>query len=120
MKFITMLMVGLSLVCSAGVYAADKNSDDSVKPAMTQADKKAVAAAEAAIAAAEKSRKQAASVEGEWRDTGKFIKKAQEALKKGDTKKAIKLASFAERQGKYGYEQAMSQKDFKMPSYLKY
>ena len=110
MKFITMFMLGLSLVCSTGAFAADNSS----------ADKNAIAAAEAAIAAAEKSRKKAASVDGEWRDTGKFIKQAQEALKKGDTKKAVKLASFAERQGQYGYEQAMSQKDFKMPSYLKY
>jgi len=77
-------------------------------------------AAEAAIAAAEKSRKNAASVAGEWRDTGGIIKKAQAAMKEGKHDKAIKLANFAERQGKYGYEQAVSQKDFKVPSYLKY
>lgn len=76
--------------------------------------------AEAAIAAADKSRKNAASVDGEWRDTAKFIKQAQAAVKDGKFDKAVKLANFAERQGKYGYEQAVSQKDFKMPSYLKY
>lgn len=77
-------------------------------------------AAEIAIASAEKSRQHAASVDGEWRDTGKMIKKAKAAMKDGQFDKAIKLAHFAERQGKYGYEQAVSQKTLKMPSYLKY
>ena len=76
-------------------------------------------AADAAIAAAEKSRKKAASVDGEWRDTGKMIKKAQAAMKEGKFDKAIKIANFAERQGQYGYEQAVSQKTLTMPSYLK-
>lgn len=76
--------------------------------------------AESAIAAAEKSRAKAASVDGEWRDTGKMIKQAKAAMKEGKFDKAIKLANFAERQGKYGYEQAASQKTLKMPSYLKY
>ena len=41
---------------------------------------------------ADVSRKKAASVSGEWRDTGKFIKKAKAALKDGKYEKAIKLA----------------------------
>ena len=77
-------------------------------------------AAQDAIAAAEQARKKAASVKGEWRDTGKIIKQAEQARKKGDFDRAIKLANKAERQGKYGYEQAMSQQTLKMPSYLKY
>lgn len=76
--------------------------------------------AESAIDAAEKSRTRAASVDGEWRDTGKLIKKAQEAMKNGQFDKAVKLANFAQRQGQHGYEQAVSQKTLKMPSYLKY
>jgi type II secretory pathway pseudopilin PulG len=76
--------------------------------------------AQAAIAAAETAQKNAASVDGEWRDTGKMIKQAQAAMKKGNFDEAVKLANKAERQGKYGYEQAVSQKDLKMPSYLKY
>ncbi|MBG7602193.1 MAG: SoxXA-binding protein [Gammaproteobacteria bacterium] len=78
------------------------------------------AAAESAIAAAESARKKAASIDGEWRDTGKMIKKAQAALKAGDSAKAIKLAKKAENQGKLGYEQAQAQQTLKMPSYLKY
>lgn len=77
-------------------------------------------AAQAAVAAAETAQKKAASVEGEWRDTGKIIKQAQTAMKKGNFNEAIELANKAERQGKYGYEQAVSQKELKMPSYLKY
>ncbi len=76
--------------------------------------------AQDAIAAADQARKKATSVKGEWRDTGKIIKQAEQARKKGDFEKAIKLANKAERQGKYGYEQAMSQQTLKMPSYLKY
>lgn len=83
---------------------------------MAGADK---ASAAAAISAADDARKKAASVDGEWRDTGKLIKKAKQAASKGDFNKAVKLANKAQRQGKHGYEQAVAQKDLKMPSYLK-
>jgi len=84
---------------------------------LASADK---AQATAAIAAAEKAKKKAASISGEWRDTGKFIKKAKGALKKGDFKKAIKLAKKAAHEGKMGYEQAHAQQQLRMPAYLKY
>lgn len=74
---------------------------------------------EKAIAAAEKAREQAASVGGEWRDTGKFIKKAQALAKEGRLDEALKLANKAMRQGELGYEQAMDQKDATMPAYMK-
>jgi len=76
------------------------------------------AGAEQAIAAAEKAKKKAASVSGEWRDTGKFIKQAKAAMKKGDFKKAVKLANKAEHEGHSGYQQAVSQKQLRMPAYL--
>ncbi len=69
---------------------------------------------------AEKARKKAASVEGEWRDTGKMIKKAQAALKKGDAVNAMKIAAQAHKQGVLGYQQAVAQKELRMPSYVKY
>jgi hypothetical protein len=78
------------------------------------------AEAKAAIAAADKARKKAAGVEGEWRDIGKMLKKAKKAVEKGDYAKATKLAKKAKRQGELGYQQAVSQKELKMPSYLKY
>ena len=75
--------------------------------------------AEKAIVAAEEARKMAASVSGEWRDTGKMIKQAQAAQKAGEYGKAIELAGQAREQGMLGYEQAVSQKTRLMPSYLK-
>ena len=103
MKIVTTIILSISLaLVSSMAIAADQK------------------AAEAAIAAAEKSRKNAASVDGEWRDTGKMIKKAKAAMKEGKFDKAIKIADFAKRQGQYGYEQAISQKTLKIPSYLKY
>lgn len=64
---------------------------------------------EAAIAAAKEARKQAASVGGEWRDTGKMIKKAEALLKEGKTEEAAKMAEAAEAQGMLGYMQATAQ-----------
>lgn len=77
------------------------------------------AQAEQAIAAAEASRKQADSVKGEWRDTGKMIKQAEKAAKEGKFDDAVKLANKAKRQGELGYEQAISQQKLVMPSYLR-
>jgi rhodanese-related sulfurtransferase len=72
-----------------------------------------------AIAAAEDARKMAASVGGEWRDTGKFIKKAQKLAEEGKLDEALKLATKAQRQGELGYDQALGQKDATMPEYMK-
>ena len=65
--------------------------------------------AEAAIAAAKEAQKQARSVGGEWRDTDKMIKKAENLLKQGKDDEAAKLAQEAEAQGMLGYMQATSQ-----------
>lgn len=73
----------------------------------------------AAIEKADSSRKKAASVGGEWRDTGKMIKQAKAAANKGDYGKAVKLAHDAYRQGELGYQQAMNQKDIGFPSYMR-
>lgn len=76
------------------------------------------AAAEEAIAAAEAARKKAASVKGEWRDTKKMIKEAEELVKSGEFDEAIKKANKAKRQGELGYEQALSQKGADFPEYV--
>ena len=125
-KMTAMLCLGaIGAIAGQSVVAAEKKA----APNAPAADKAAVkssessgdnSAAEAAIAAAESARKKAASIDGEWRDTGKMIKKAKAALKAGDSAKAIKLANKAEKQGKLGYEQAQAQQTLKMPSYLKY
>lgn len=73
----------------------------------------------AAISKAESAQKKASSVKGEWRDTGKIIKKAKAAAKKGDYTNALKLANDAYRQGELGYQQAISQKDAGFPAYMR-
>ncbi len=103
MKLMMMIVLSIILGLAGGaVTAADQTMVDT------------------AIAAADASRKKAASVGGEWRDTGKKIKKARTLAKEGKFAAAVKLANFAERQGKYGYEQAVSQQQMRIPSYLKY
>ncbi len=58
---------------------------------------------------AKAAQKKAASVGGEWRDTGKILKQADKAAAAGDTAKAVKLANKAKKQGEMGYQQAMDQ-----------
>lgn len=86
--------------------------------AAAAADPDKKAAAEKAIADAEAARKKAASVKGEWRDTKKMIKQAEDLVKAGDYDEAIKKAKKAERQGELGYEQALGQKGADFPSYV--
>ena len=84
-------------------------------PAQASADAEAF---EQSLQAAKAAQKRAASVKGEWRDTGKLIKKAQAAAKEGNYEKAIKLADEARRQGYLGHRQAINQRDVGLPSYL--
>ena len=65
--------------------------------------------AEDAIMAAKTAQMAAKSVGGEWRDTGKMIKKAEKLLASGETDKATKLARMAEAQGMLGHIQATTQ-----------
>ena len=44
-----------------------------------------------------------------WRDAGKILKKAEHALKAGDTAKAMKLAKMAKFQGEQAQKQAKEQ-----------
>jgi gas vesicle protein len=120
-KLIAMLCIGAAVaLAGAPAWSAEKASSKAAASAEKKVTSGDAKAAEAAIAAAESARKKAAGVDGEWRDTGKMIKQAQAALKEGDADKAVKLAKQAEMQGQLGYEQAVSQKELKMPSYLKY
>jgi hypothetical protein len=57
-------------------------------------------------------------VRGEWRDTAKFIKEAQDLAKSGDFKGAIALAEKTRRQGEMGYEQAIREQGAGFPSYM--
>ncbi len=71
-----------------------------------------------AYAAAEAARQAAAQMKNEWRDTGKLLKKAQEAAKAGDFDKAVKLAKAAEFQGKMAVQQAKANANAGNPQYL--
>jgi len=108
-KLIGTLFAGLLLAAPfAAVNAGDDHKHhgghDEMKNAMTEA-----------MAA----KKKAASVGGEWRDIGKFLKKAKKAAKKGKMKKAMKLVKKAKWQAEEGYKQAMAQKVVPLPPYLK-
>lgn len=115
------------LLCAIGAAAmvvtlagGCATSDD--KPAEKAAaakDSPEAAKAKAAIADAKAAQKSAKSVGGEWRDTGKTIKKAEAALKAGDFANATKLANKAKFEGEMGKKQAMEQKNATMPPYVK-
>lgn len=95
---------GLSIAATGPSLAAD------------DADK---ASYEKSLAAAKEAQKKAASVGGEWRDVGSFIKDAEKAAEGGDYKTALKMSKRARVQGELGYEQAMEQKNAKMEDYIK-
>jgi hypothetical protein len=95
LKLTRNLLLGATLTLTSGAFLAPASA--------------AGMNAESAIAAAKDARKQAAAVHGEWRDTGKMIKKAEALLKKGKTEEAAKMAQAAEIQGMLGYMQATSQ-----------
>lgn len=75
--------------------------------------------ANAAIARAKEAQKMAASVESEWRDLGKLLRKAEDAAAKGKIEEAIALAKKAETQGRLGYEQGMAQSELRIPEFFK-
>jgi len=91
--FIMMLVLGLVAGCAT-------TPDEGV------ADQ---ASAEQAIADAKSSNAQAKKMNAEWRDTGKIIKKAEEALAAGDYAKATELANQAQRQAEHAMKQAKEQ-----------
>lgn len=97
-----------AIVVTMTVGCASTQNEPASEPA---AHKSGPSEAESAIAAAKAAVKKAASVGGEWRDSGKIIKQAEEALKKGDEAGAIKLANKARRQGELGYAQALAEQE---------
>ena len=83
------------------------------------ADDAAKADYEKNLAAAKAAQKKAASVGGEWRDVGSFIKDAEKAAEGGDYQTALKMVKRARSQSEIGYEQEMEQKNAKMEDYIK-
>jgi hypothetical protein len=84
------------------------------------AEEKKAAACDVAAAMdeAKAAKKKAASVGGEWRDTGKFLKKAEKAAASGDCKKANKLIAKVKFQAEAGHKQALAEAKAGNPAYL--
>ena len=123
-KYLIGGLVSLGLLLGGCMGTATKESVKadmaSMKETASAANFESTAAgAKMAIEAAELSRAKAAKVGGEWRDTAGMIKEAQAAEKEGDYAKAVTVAKQALEQGELGYEQAMSQQQLTLPSYLK-
>ena len=89
-RFFSVALLSLGLI--TGCASTDEVSDSM--------------SAEQAIANAKAANAEAKAANYEWRDTGKIIKKAEDALSKGDEAGAIKLANQAEQQAKAAVAQA--------------
>jgi len=95
--FIMMLVVlGLTVGCAS-------TPDEAYTEVADQAT------AELAIAEAKSTNAEAKAMGVEWRDTGKIIKQAEDALAAGDYAKAIELANKARRQAENAMKQARAE-----------
>jgi nucleoid-associated protein YgaU len=106
----------LVLSVAVGCASSQQQQEEPAKPAPAPVAKKDTTCLDE-LAAAEAARKKAASVGGEWRDTGKIIKQAKAALKAGDGSKCVALANKARRQGEMGYAQALAERATAANSY---
>ncbi len=109
-KMLALAFVSLIITGCATATTSTESKQMAAKSALSKGGSIDAAAVKQAIADAKAAQKKAASVEGEWRDVGKFIKKAEKALKKGDLDTAMKLAKKARVQSELGYKQAMEQR----------
>jgi nucleoid-associated protein YgaU len=98
---ILVITLGLTVGCAS----QQKQPESKPEPvAKSSAAADAIAAAKAAIAKAK-------ALGWIWRDTEKFLKKAEAAAKKGDDKKAIKLANKAKFEAETAIKQYYAEKD---------
>ena len=104
-------LIGTSLLALSFALGATGCAGTGEQKATAQAQSSKAAEFERVYKEAVAARKKAASVGFEWRDIGKFLKKAKKAAAKGDYDKAIKLARKAKMQGELGYQQYLSQRD---------
>lgn len=101
MKIRPLFNISILLVLTSSILIGCAGTTEE-EPKQAQAPNKAASA----IASAEAAYKIALDELYAWRDTGKIIKQAKTALKKGDDSKAIKLANKAKKQA----EDAVAQK----------
>lgn len=93
----------IAAALALGACASGGDAGSSSASSLSEAD------AKAAVMAAEEQTKLAKSKGAEWRDTGKLIKKANEAIKAGNFDEAVKLANKAKTQSTNAIAQAESQ-----------
>ena len=105
MQSFVKLVVTSGMVLGLTVGCADTAKKDAEAATAAEAAK-----ANQSISAAKKANKKAKSVGFEWRDTGKWIKKAEASAKKGDNKNAIKLAGKAKTEAELAYKQYILEK----------
>jgi len=96
------IFAGIALAAVILTGCASTGSNSASTPATEATYKAALAEAKASINIAKKAHY-------EWRDSGKILKKADEAAKAGDFKKATKLANKAKRQGIMALTQSKDQ-----------
>ena len=97
-------LVGLALTAILASGCASSGNTTASGPA-SEADY------QAALAAAKVSIKAAQASQNVWRDTGKILKKAEDAAKSGNFTTAQTLALKAKRQGEMAVAQAKSQQN---------
>ena len=100
-KKILILCATAALMLGGPVFAADKG------------------AAETAIAEAKAAGEVAKAAKGEWRDTAKMVKGAEDALAAGEFDEAVKLAGKAKFQYEAAEAQAKAETGVGNPGYLK-
>jgi hypothetical protein len=93
----------IAVAFALGACASGGDAGSSSKSSLSEAD------AQSAIMAAEHELKRATAKGAAWRDTGKLIKKANEALKAGNFDEAAKMANKAKMQSTNAIAQAESQ-----------
>ena len=93
------LLFGLGLIVASALHAGESATD--------------------VLKEAKVTFKKADNLQGAWVTTEKLIKKAESALKKGDSKKALKLANKARTEANLSLTQAQDQlKNWSEPSYI--
>ncbi len=119
-KKLLMLTLALSgAVALGGCAQTGEKAGEAATKASTAAKTREEIQFDKDVAEAKAWKKKAASVGGEWRDTGKMMKKAEKAASEGDYATATKLVKKAKGQWKMGYEQAMAEKNAGNPDYLR-
>lgn len=118
MLFVTALAIGLSALSGCTKQTTKTETAAKAEAPVAAPAGSEQQAYEASLAAAKAEIKKAHAVSGEWRDTGKILKKAEQAAVDGNYGNAMKLAEKAKFQAIRGQEQAAAEANAGNPGYL--